>query len=174
MEPIKAQEKKWFVLTIKPRHEKQISKFLTEINIENFVALKKQLRHWHDRKKWVEMPLFSRYIFIHTLEKDRHRVFEIPNTIKYLSLAGKICELSENEIARVKLLCSYKGEIKIEEGILHTGDQALINKGHFAGMFGQITMNKTKSKIKINLPSLGCFAEIEIDKKSVEKIKEKQ
>ncbi|MEI8137537.1 MAG: UpxY family transcription antiterminator [Bacteroidota bacterium] len=170
---IKQLEKKWFVLTIKPRHEKQISKRLTEINIENFVAFKNELRQWHDRKKWVEMPLFSRYIFIHTKEKDRHRVFEIPNTVKYLSIAGKVSEISANEIDRIKLLCSYPGEIKIEEGILHTGDEVIITSGHFKGLHGQIKKEGTKNKMKILLPSLGCFAEIEIDKNSVEKIKEK-
>ena len=118
------------------------------------------------------MPLFSRYIFIHTKENDRHRVFEIPNTVKYLSVSGKISELSVDEIERIKLLCSYDGEIKIEEGILHTGDQILITSGHFAGMQGQIKKEGTQNKITINLPSLGCCAEIEIDKKNVEKIKD--
>ena len=49
----------------------------------------------------------------------------------------------------------------------------LTTRPRFKGLEGQIKKEGIKNKIKINLPSLGCFAEIEIDKKNVEKIKQK-
>ena len=56
--------KEWFVLVTANRAEKKVGIGLSEIGIENFVPVKLKLRQWHDRKKWVEMPLFNNYIFV--------------------------------------------------------------------------------------------------------------
>ena len=39
--------------------------------IESYLPLKKVLKQWSDRKKWVEEPLFRSYIFIHADLKGR-------------------------------------------------------------------------------------------------------
>ena len=92
------QLKKWFVLTTRPRAEKQVGVRLTENNFENFVPLHRQLKQWHDRKKWVESPLFNSYIFVRTTDQQRNQVFNIKGTIKYISFGGQVCTITTTEI----------------------------------------------------------------------------
>lgn len=164
------QLKKWFVLMTRPRSEKRVGARLSESNIENFVPLKRELRQWRDRKKWVEMPLFNYYIFVQTTEKLRHEVFNHVGVTKYVSHAGKICTLSEEEIERVKRLCSFEGQLKIEKGLLNKGDEVEILEGHFMGLRAYLVTGGSKNKIKISIPSLSCFATVEMDKNNVQKV----
>ena len=120
---LKKEKKNWYVLTTRPKAEKQISKRLTQDNIENYLPLHRQLRIWHDRKKWVEMPLFSCYIFVYIEDKYRSKVFDIGGIVKYVSIAGEVSVLKANEIERIKKICSYLGEIEIEKDRMNIGDE---------------------------------------------------
>ena len=55
--------KQWIVVRSKPRSEKVVYKELVSKNIEAYLPLLKERRKWSDRKKWVEFPLFSSYLF---------------------------------------------------------------------------------------------------------------
>jgi len=80
----------WYVLMTQPRAAKIVGKRLTEIEFENFVPIQRQLRQWHDRKKWVEVPLLNYYIFVYTNNKKRNGVFQISGITKFLSIDEKL------------------------------------------------------------------------------------
>ncbi len=161
---------KWFVAIVKPRAEKQLSKRLSEAGIENFLPLQRQLHIWHDRKKWVEMPLFPSYIFIRTEERLRARVFGIDGIVRFVSFGGKAAVLSENEIARIHRLCEWLGEVAIEEGTLRKGDEVEILAGHFKGMQGQVLDDGGKNLLRIAIEGLGCVATVRLNEEEVKKI----
>lgn len=164
--------KKWFVMITKSRAEKQVSKRLTEIGVENFLPLHKQLHIWHDRKKWVDVPLFFSYIFIKTEDRFRSKVFEAGGLVKYVSIGGKIAILSEDEISRIRCLCNYLGEVAIEQGNVKEGDEVEILTGHFAGFRGQLLHIDGKDRLKISIKGLGCYATVELDKEMVRRASE--
>lgn len=158
---------KWYVLITRPRAEKQVSRRLTETGFENYLPLRRHLRTWKDRKKWVEEPLFSSYIFVKTEDRLRSRVFEAGGLVKYVSIGGKTAVLSEEEIARVQRLCSYEGEVEIHSGALAVGDQIRITAGHFEGLWGCILEVDGKTRLRIQINGLEFFASVEIDRKMV-------
>ena len=116
-------DRKWFVIRTKSRAERQVGKRLTEIKIENFVPLQRQLRQWHDRKKWVETPLFNSYIFVRTEDKYRNKVFQVGGILKYLSIGGQVSVLTDQEFERVKRLCEFDGEILISDNSYEIGEE---------------------------------------------------
>jgi transcriptional antiterminator RfaH len=65
----KKEENKWYALYTRPRAEKQVYQRLTEAGVETFLPLQKTYRMWSDRKKLVEKPLLSSYIFVNTKSK---------------------------------------------------------------------------------------------------------
>lgn len=166
----KPDNKKWYVLVTKPKAEKQASKHLTDMEIENYLPLHKQLRIWHDRKKWVEAPLFNSYIFVHIENTRRNLVFQTPGILKYVSNAGKVSTLNDGEIERIKTLCSYFGEIEIEKDNFKKGDEVEIISGHFSGIRGQIISAGDKLKFRISIPGLCSAAIVAIDKENVFKV----
>lgn len=160
----------WYVLVTRPRAEKQVSHRLTETGFENYLPLRKQLRTWHDRKRWVEEPLFSSYIFVKTEDRLRSRVFAAGGLVKYVSIGGRTAVLSEQEIERVRRICTYEGELFIKTGTLSPGDEIEVSEGHFAGLHGRIVEVGGKDRLKISIAGLGCFASVEIDSKDLRKI----
>ncbi|MBX2932016.1 MAG: UpxY family transcription antiterminator [Chitinophagaceae bacterium] len=170
MQNVTTDNRKWYVLTTKPKAEKQVSKRLTENRVENFLPLQRQLRTWHDRKKWIETPLFNSYIFVKTEDKLRSKVFEVGGLIKYVSIGGQICILTEQEVERVRRLCSYSEPVTVGHENFERGEEVEILEGHFVGFCGQLLENGDKHKLKISIAGLGCFATVFIDKNIVRKI----
>lgn len=170
MSDLHKSQKKWYVLVTKPKAEKQISKRLSEINIENYLPLHKQQRIWHDRKKWVELPLFNSYIFVYIEDKYRSKVFEVGGILKYVSIAKKVAILSENEIERIKKICTFLGEVEIEKSNIKIGEEVEIISGHFSGMRGQVYAHGGKYRFRISIPGLGSFVNVVIDEDDIKKI----
>jgi transcriptional antiterminator RfaH len=55
----------WYVIYTRPRHEKRVVEHLAQLNIETFLPCIVTLRKWHDRKKYLEVPLFPSYVFVY-------------------------------------------------------------------------------------------------------------
>ena len=47
----------WYAVYTRPRSEKKALITLSEDGYEVYLPLKKTLRQWSDRKKWIEFPL---------------------------------------------------------------------------------------------------------------------
>ena len=71
----------WYALRTKPRHEKIVRDRLVAKGIEPLLPTVKRLSLWKDRKKEIEVPLFSGYCFAH---------FTWPERISVLSVSGVV------------------------------------------------------------------------------------
>src|SRR5438105_7176392 len=65
-----------YAIRTRSRHEKMVSEQLLNHGIENFLPLVKRVHNWSDRRKIVELPLFSGYVFVRVAlsSRDRTRV----------------------------------------------------------------------------------------------------
>jgi transcription antitermination factor NusG len=162
--------KKWLVLRTPPRAEKRVSKILDLNNVENYLPLQKRLQQWHDRKKWVEVPLFNSYIFIYCDIDLKNNIYEYYNRIKFLSIGGKIAELQQHEIDRIKKLCSYHNEIEIAPNIFLEGEKVEIQEGIFIGETGYLIKVNGTNKVKMHINGLSCSAIVEIERTYLKKI----
>lgn len=168
-----ATSRKWYVIVAKPRTEKQVSWRLTEAGIENLLPLQRRLRQWHDRKKWVEVPIFFSYIFVNIETTRRSKVFDVGGVLKYVSIGGKIAELREPEIERVRRLCSYTGgEVVIERhDTFAVGNEVEITEGHFAGLHGHYVQAGGRNRLRITITGLCCTATVDVSENEVRKVK---
>jgi transcription antitermination factor NusG len=160
--------KKWYIIKTNPRAEKQVALRLTELGIENYLPLHRQLKTWYDRKKYVDEVLFKSYVFVHTTDKDRQEVFNVSGIVRYLFVSGQIAKLTEKEIAQIKIFCTLD-EIKIDKKY-EKGDEVEVIKGQFIGQRGQLTCSPNGQKLKVYLSALGCFASLNINKDEVRQV----
>ena len=49
----------WYVLYTNPKAEKKVAEQLTKIGVINYCPLIKKVHQWSDRKKKIEIPLFT-------------------------------------------------------------------------------------------------------------------
>ena len=61
---------------------------LKEMGIKAYCPTTFRVRQWSDRKKKVEMPLFSSYVFVQIEERERNAVFAVSGGICYSSWFG--------------------------------------------------------------------------------------
>ena len=78
-------EEKWYALYTRPRAEKLVYQRLVEAGIETFLPLQKTYRMWSDRKKLVEKPLLSSYVFVKTNKKSFQKVYKTNGVVKFIS-----------------------------------------------------------------------------------------
>lgn len=157
----------WLVLYTRPNFEKIIDKKLRELGFNTYLPLQKELRHWNDRSVWIETPLFRSYIFIKTNLKKKDLAFRVDGILNYVSFGSQFSTLSEEEIDRIKQLCSYQGKISIEFENPGLGTKVEISEGLLKGLKGFLVDIDDGSKIHININSLNCFAAVTIDPDSV-------
>ena len=82
-------EKGWYAIYTHSRAEKRVSDRLTEAGIETFLPLQKTLRQWSDRKKLVEKPLISSYVFVKVVPREFFTVRKTDGVVKFIMLAGQ-------------------------------------------------------------------------------------
>jgi transcriptional antiterminator RfaH len=64
---------KWYPVYTQPRAEKKAYSALIDKGIEAYLPLHRRLKQWSDRKKWVEEPLISSYLFVRIADNDSDR-----------------------------------------------------------------------------------------------------
>jgi transcriptional antiterminator RfaH len=65
--------KNWYAVYTKSRAEKKLHAQLSDKSINSFLPLRKELKLWSDRKKWVEEPLLPSYLFVQIAASDLFR-----------------------------------------------------------------------------------------------------
>jgi len=59
----------WYLLYTASRAEKQVEQRIKLEGVEVFLPMHLTPRKWSDRVKMVEVPLFSSYIFVRTIDE---------------------------------------------------------------------------------------------------------
>jgi transcription antitermination factor NusG len=63
--------RKWYVIRTKPRWEKKVALQIEKKQIEVFLPILEKIRIWSDRKKKIQDPMFSGYVFVRADETER-------------------------------------------------------------------------------------------------------
>ena len=69
------QKDNWFVLNVKPRHEKKVAEILERQDFNVYNPTIKVKRKWNDRIKWIDLPAIPGIIFIQTSLLEKNKIF---------------------------------------------------------------------------------------------------
>ena len=143
----------WFVIYTKSRQEKKVALELEKMGITVYCPMINQIRQWSDRKKKVEVPLISSYVFVRVKERERESVFEVPGIVRYVYWLEKPAIVRDEEIAVMKAwLSAQTVEAKVEG--LRRGDRMKVSSGVFEGKEGFVE-EISKNRVLLLLPDLG-------------------
>jgi transcription antitermination factor NusG len=156
------ENKKWFAVYTRPRWEKKVAEILTRRKIENYCPLNKVLRQWSDRKKVIQEPLFTSYVFVRVLEPDVVSLKRFNGVINPVYWLGKPAVIRDSEIDTVRKFLSEYSNIKLEKTPVNVNDKIRVLSGPLMDLEGKV-LSIANNTIKITLPSLGymMFAELE-------------
>jgi transcription antitermination factor NusG len=153
----------WHAVYVKSRAEKKAQTELQFKEIETFLPLQRKLRQWSDRKKWVETPLISGYLFVRTSRKEYDLVLQSNYIVSYVRFEGKAAIIPDNQIDYLRLMLKQgNSEIEITREKLKPGQKIEVIAGPMIGLRGKLQKIKGKNKVAIELEELGYSAMIEI------------
>lgn len=162
-------EKNWYPLYTKSRYEKKAYQNLIKAGYEAFLPLKKSLRQWSDRKKIVEMPLFSSYVFVRIPSTQLFDVLQIIGVVRFIYFNNKPAIVRDNEIELLKKIHLISTEVEVVDGKIEEGTPITITSGPFIGYEG-IIKRTTSSKLIIEIESINKTLLVTIDKNQVQKM----
>jgi transcription antitermination factor NusG len=127
----------WYAIRTRSRHEKMVAEQLEEQCIESFLPLVKRTRKWSDRKKEVELPLFSGYSFARLVlySPDRLRVLQTHGVAGFVGVRGIGVPVPEGQIASLRTLTA-SGIPMTDRPFLQIGQRVRIRGGALDGIEG--------------------------------------
>ena len=157
-------EKKWYAVYTRPRWEKKVADSLSRIEVENYCPLNKVERRWSDRRKLVEEPLFTSYVFVKITPREQTKVREVDGLLNLVYWLGKPAVIREEEIELIKRFLSSHRNVRLEKITVNVKDKVKIVNGPLMEMEGEVVSVNNKT-VRVNLPTLGYFlaAEVEIN-----------
>ena len=158
----KTEMYKWYPVYTHPKAEKKAHQALLSKGIENYLPLRRQLKQWSDRKKWIEEPFIKSYLFVHITQQEQTEVLMTKGITRFIYFGGKIAAMPDKQIEDLKLLMASAVELEITEENLLPGEKIILKAGPLKGMIGEIISYRSQKQLALRLESLGCAVIIHV------------
>ena len=144
----------WYAIYVNVKHEKKVVQKLQEQNIEAYSPVVKKLQQWSDRKKWVEFPMLSGYVFVKINLIEKEKVLHCPGVFAFIKFNSLEAKIRESEIATLKSIEASGYDITHETEGLKLLDEVEITQGQLKGLKGTIIQLQNLNYVQIQLESL--------------------
>ena len=162
---------KWFAVQTRARHEKSVAQRLREVGVVTFLPLVKGVHRWSDRRKMVELPLFSCYLFVRLAPKNerRLRVLLIEGVLNFVGPRGQGIAIPDEQIDSLRRLlqeqlpyCSHP--------FLKIGQRVRIRSGALAGIEGILVSRSGERTLVVSVDAIDRSLAVRIEGYDVEAI----
>jgi len=160
----------WFAVQVKATHEKRVVSMLDYRGIESYLPLYESRRHWRDRIKQVEVPLFPGYIFSRFGLAERGVLLKTPSVTRVVGIGSTPIPVDEREIAAIQAVVN-SGLRLAPHPFLRVGHRVRIEGGALYGLEGLITDFRRRNHLIVSVTLLQRSVAVEIDSAWVTPIK---
>ncbi len=129
---------RWYALHTRARNEKAVSERLEEQGLTTFLPLVTEVRRWSDRKKKVELPLFSCYVFVKFVINDheeRMRIYRTGGVFAIVSMRGAPVPIPEEQIDGLRTVITKQVPWSAHS-FLKVGQRVRVRGGSMDGVEG--------------------------------------
>ena len=163
---------KWYAVYTRPRFEKQVFQRLLEQGIEAYLPMIKTMRQWSDRKKMVEIPLFSSYVFVNIDRKYYDEVLQTLGVVKYITFEGKAASIPAEQINNLKIIVNSNEKVETTWEQRKKGDQVIVTAGSLKGLKGELISEGGRKKVLVRIDSIDQNLTVEVHSSLIEKIRD--
>jgi len=135
---MKQEPANWYAVQTRARNEKVIAERLQEQGLNTFLPLVTEVRRWSDRKKKVELPLFSCYVFVKLVisnNHDRMSVYRTNGVFGIVSMRGEAIPIPEEQIDALRTVVTQQVSWSTHP-FLKVGQRVRIRGGSMDGVEG--------------------------------------
>jgi transcription antitermination factor NusG len=164
------EKRNWYAIYTRSRSEKKTAEAMQNNGYHVYLPLIKTLRQWSDRKKWVEIPLISSYIFVNVTEREYYAILDTPGVVCYVTFEGKAAPIRNSDIEALKMAINKNIPIELIAKPLKKGQKVKIIAGPMKGAEGEYVSTNHKTNFIINIRQIGFLLKVEIHDNHVVKI----
>ena len=158
----------WYALYTKPRAEKRVYNEFQKLGIQAYLPLRKELKPWSDRKKWVETPIINSYIFIHIPISDYLRVYESSGVVAYVTANKKPVIIPDHEIDAMKKAVESNLSLNVEACTIQKGQTITITSGPLKGISGEVMEMQGAKKFYLRISHINYMLVIDLNDEETE------
>jgi len=153
---------RWYALRTRSRHEKLVRDRLAGQGIEQLLPTVKRISQWKDRKKEIEVPLFSGYCFARFLWQDRSPVLKVSGVVEIVGGGNRPEPIPDEEIGALQALMTsvlpYDAHPYLREGMA-----VEVVRGPLQGVRGILLRKDKRHRLVIAVHLIRQAAAVEID-----------
>ena len=159
----------WYALQTRSRHEKVVVQRLAERGVTTFLPMMTEIHRWSDRKKVVEVPLFSSYVFakVAPTNIDRLRVLRVDGVLSLVGTRGEGTPIPDEQIDAVRMLLE-RGKPVSAHPYLQIGQRVRIRSGALDGMEGILVSCNGDSSLVISINAIRRSLAVRVEGYAVE------
>ena len=157
----------WVAFYTLPRNEKNVLPKLKEKGYVAYLPLKRELHKWHDRKKWVEVPLIPSYIFVKAMKKDIYYLERIDGICRAISFGSKtnVSVVKQEDIDAMQRLVESGEKLYVQNlESLKKGSRVRVMDGRFENMEGILISDCKEGNFMVQLESISMGVQLRIEK----------
>jgi len=161
----------WYAVHTRARHERVVAHRLCDRGVTTFLPVFTEVHRWHDRKKTMELPLFSCYLFVKLMpcNEEWQRVLRTDSVLGLVGTQGVGTPIPEEQIDAVRILikeqlpcCSHP--------FLKTGQRVRIRGGALEGLEGIFLSRHGQRRLIISVDAMQRSLAIQVEGYDVEPI----
>jgi transcription antitermination factor NusG len=159
----------WYGLHTRPRHEKIVAQRLEERGVTAFLPLVSETHRWSDRKKTVQLPLFSCYVFAKFTPNrlDRLRVLRVDGIFGFVGARGEGTPIPDEQIDAVRSLVETQLPWS-SHPFLKIGQRVRIRSGVLDGMEGILVSRNGDRSLVISVDAIQRSLAVRVEGYEVE------
>ena len=145
----------WYAVHTRGRHEKKVAAQLMEKAIETFLPTIKEVHHWSDRKKIVEVPLFPSYTFVRMPDDGCHRlaVLQTEGVVRIVSYGENLAAIEPKQVEDIRTLLA-SGVPMTMHPFLKLGARVRVRGGCLDGLEGIFVSRPNESTLVITVDAI--------------------
>jgi len=166
----KRSKRFWYAVYTQSRAEKKVTHRLEEEGLEAFLPLQKCVRKWTDRKKIIDKPIISSYVFVKIRKGDFSKVIRTFGVVKFIMLDGEPVKIPEEQIVNLKILSNSDVDVMVSHDTFLKGDLVEVLYGSLAGLKGELIQTGNKRKVVMRVISSDLNLTVDIQTIAIKKL----
>jgi transcription antitermination factor NusG len=155
---------RWYALHTRARHEKVAEHRLREYGIETYLPTVQEVHCWSDRKRRVEVPLFSCYLFVRCAlsSEDRTRVYKVESALGFVGARGAGLPIPDEQIESVRTALAQPRACR-SLPFLKVGQRVRVCGGALDGIEGVFLSENGDQSLVISVDAIQRSLAVRID-----------
>jgi transcription termination/antitermination protein NusG len=169
--PVATGDESWYALHTRPRHEKLVVQRLEERGVKTFLPIVTEVHKWSDRKKQVQLPLFSCYVFAKFVPQrvERLNVLRVGGVLGLVGSGGEGTPIPDGQIDAVRTLID--GPIPwSSHPFLKIGQRVRIRGGALEGLEGVLVARSGNQTLVISIDAIQRSLAVRVEGYQVEAV----